>query len=64
MAKTIKEMTVKLANNVEMPMIGLGLYKMSPQDVLTTVPSAYNLGYRLFDSASMYKNEAALNQAL
>lgn len=57
-------MTVRLANNAEMPIIGLGLYKMSPQDVLTIVPAAYSLGYRLFDSACIYKNEAALNQAL
>ena len=64
MAKSIKDTTTRLSNNVEMPIFGLGLYKMLSDDALTIVPSAYNLGYRLFDSACIYKNEAALHQAL
>ena len=48
---------MKLANGIQIPEIGLGVYKMQAGE-------AYRLGYRLFDTAQMYGNEAALGEAL
>ena len=44
--------------------IGLGLYKVSPGDTEALVSSALELGYRLFDSATFYRNETQLGSAL
>ncbi|AQW21318.1 glyoxal reductase [Lentilactobacillus curieae] len=56
---------VKLADGNEMPIQGLGVYKMTDeQQLINSVKTAYNTGYRLFDTAQMYKNEAAVGQAL
>lgn len=47
-----------LNNGVEMPQHGFGTY-MIPKDMLcNTLLSAYNLGYRQFDTAWRYYNEA------
>ncbi|ANI92670.1 aldo/keto reductase [Dietzia timorensis] len=56
--------TIELNNGVQMPQLGLGVFQMSDQEVLETVPKAIEAGYRLFDSASRYYNEKALGQAL
>lgn len=48
---------VTLADGHEMPLQGLGLYKVTSQAELTgVVQSAWESGYRLFDTAQMYKN--------
>lgn len=59
----LKDMT--LANNIKMPPIGLGVYKMQEgSEMNQAVKAAYENGYRLFDTAQMYGNEAALGTAL
>lgn len=56
---------MKLANGVEIPAFGLGVYKMAAgAEMNAAVGAAYAAGYRLFDTAQMYGNEAALGQAL
>lgn len=56
---------MKLANGLDIPAIGLGVYKMEAGEQMNTaVDEAYRLGYRLFDTAQMYRNEAALGEAL
>lgn len=56
---------MKLANGLPIPEIGLGVYKMEAGEQMNTaVGEAYRLGYRLFDTAQMYRNEAALGEAL
>ena len=56
---------MKLANQVEIPALGLGVYKMAAgAEMNAAVGAAYAAGYRLFDTAQMYGNEAALGQAL
>ena len=47
-----------------MPLVGLGLYDVSEKEMPKAAASAIAAGYRLFDTASVYKNEAALGQAL
>lgn len=55
---------VKLNNNVEIPELGLGIYKIEDQDVERVVQTAVDTGYRAIDTAWFYKNEKALGKAL
>ncbi|XP_038586569.1 uncharacterized oxidoreductase YtbE isoform X2 [Micropterus salmoides] len=48
-----------------MPLLGLGTYKLlSPEEVYRAVDAALLAGYRAFDSAAVYRNEADLGRAL
>lgn len=48
-----------------MPLLGLGTYKLLGfEDVYRAVDSALLAGYRAFDSAAVYRNEADLGQVL
>lgn len=55
---------VKLNNNVEIPELGLGVYKIEDADVERVVHTAMDAGYRAIDTAWFYKNEKALGAAL
>lgn len=55
---------MKLANNLEISDIGLGVYKISEKEMNDVIFLAYQDGYKLFDTAQMYKNETALGEAL
>lgn len=55
---------MKLVNNLEIPDIGLGVYKISEKEMNEVISLAYQDGYKLFDTAQMYKNETALGEAL
>ncbi|HCW34615.1 aldo/keto reductase [Mammaliicoccus sciuri] len=55
---------VKLNNNVEIPELGLGVYKIEDADVERVVHTAIAAGYRAIDTAWFYKNEKALGAAL
>ncbi len=57
--------TVKLADGNTMPVQGLGVYHMTDEnELIQSVKTAYDAGYRLFDTAQMYQNEAAVGQAI
>lgn len=57
--------TVKLANGLEIPQVGLGLFLMTHQDETAwAIKQALKVGYRHFDTAAVYGNEAVLGQAL
>ncbi|XP_068611982.1 glyoxal reductase-like [Brachionichthys hirsutus] len=56
---------VLLNNGVSMPIVGLGTYKLEdPEEVYRAVDAALDSGYRAFDSAALYENEAQLGRAL
>lgn len=57
--------TVFLNNDREMPLLGLGVYKL-PDDVQAeaAVISAISAGYRMIDTASVYKNEKSVGRAI
>ena len=56
---------MELVNHIEIPEIGLGVYKMEAgAEMNEAIGNAYQYGYRLFDTAQMYKNEEALGDAL
>lgn len=55
----------RLLNGVEMPEIGFGTYKAPDDEAgMTAVKEAVEIGYRLFDTATLYENEAAVGRAL
>lgn len=53
-----------LNNGYPMPSIGLGVYKITDEDMKGAVNAALEAGYRAFDTAYFYGNERALGQAL
>ncbi len=56
--------TVTLNNGVKMPILGLGVYQMNAEECERSVLDAIQAGYRLFDTASAYRNEEAVGKAL
>ena len=48
----------RLANNVSVPSIGLGTYPMRGQQIKTVLKEAYDIGYRMIDTADNYYNES------
>lgn len=57
--------TIKLADGNRMPVMGFGTYKIGDQATMnTTIDAAWNAGYRMFDTAMMYRNEDILGPAL
>jgi len=57
--------TIRLANGVAMPRLGLGTYKSAEGgDVEGSVLAALELGYRSIDTASLYGNEAGIGKAI
>lgn len=53
-----------LANGVEMPALGLGVYRSSPEETTHAVLAALATGYRLVDTAAAYGNERQVGEAL
>jgi len=56
--------TTELANGTKMPYLGLGVFKMSNDEITNAVHWALNTGYRHIDTAAFYKNEDGLGKAL
>src|SRR5512147_2109998 len=64
MPSTLKA-TVKLNNGVSMPLFGLGVYLMRPgRETYEAVRAALETGYRLLDTAAVYKNEQDVGRAV
>jgi len=57
--------TVTLNNGVEMPYLGLGVFKVNDgTDVIDSVTHGLDAGYRHFDTASYYENESGVGEAI
>lgn len=56
--------TLTLNNGVTMPLLGLGTYSLTGKAGQKAMSEAIEVGYRLFDSAQMYHNEAELGMAI
>ena len=49
---------------MSVPSFGLGTFRLTGQAVIDSVKSALALGYRVIDTAQIYKNEAEVGQAI
>ena len=57
--------TKKLVNGVEMPRLGLGVYKMTnPDEAYNAMSHALEAGYIAIDTAALYDNEEQVGQAV
>lgn len=56
--------TVKLNNGVEMPILGYGVYQVSPEECERCVLDAISVGYRSIDTAQAYHNEEGVGNAI
>ncbi|XP_035440687.1 uncharacterized oxidoreductase YtbE [Spodoptera frugiperda] len=55
---------ITLNNGTQMPAVGLGTYRIrSPEVIMTVVDQALSAGYRMFDTAAVYRNETSLREA-
>lgn len=49
---------------MSIPQFGLGTFRLTGKDVIDSVKSALELGYRVIDTAQIYKNEGEVGQAI
>lgn len=56
--------TLTLSNKVQMPLVGFGVYQVSPEQCKQSVHAAIDAGYRLIDTAASYENETEVGQAI
>lgn len=62
---TLNVPLVKLNNGVEMPILGFGVFQVpDPAECERSVRDALDVGYRLLDTATSYKNEEAVGAAI
>ena len=54
---------IKLSNGVEMPLLGYGVFQVSPEECERCVSDALSVGYRLIDTAQAYQNEEGVGNA-
>ena len=57
----MKEIT--LSNGVNMPLLGYGVFQVSPAECERCVSDALSVGYRLIDTAQAYANEEGVGNA-
>lgn len=55
---------IKLNNGLEMPVLGLGTYESKDNEGEVAVKHAIDTGYRHFDTAFFYQNEAEVGKAI
>ena len=53
-----------LSNGVKMPMLGYGVYQVTPEECYRCVSDALETGYRSIDTAQAYYNEEGVGKAL
>lgn len=56
--------TVKLNNGIEMPILGYGVYQVTPEECERCVLDALSVGYRSVDTAQAYFNEEGVGNAI
>lgn len=55
---------LKLNNGIEMPIIGYGVFQVSPDECERCVTDALAAGYRMIDTAQAYNNEEGVGAAV
>ena len=61
--QAVKE-SVTLRNDVEMPLIGLGVMHTYGSECVRSICEAVDTGYRMIDTAAIYGNEQAVGQGI
>jgi diketogulonate reductase-like aldo/keto reductase len=56
--------TRRLRGGLEMPVLGLGTYRMHDEAAAVAVRSALEAGYRLIDTAALYDNETGVGKGI
>ncbi len=56
--------TVKLHNGVKIPILGYGVYQVTPEECERCVADALSVGYRSIDTAQAYFNEENVGDAI
>jgi 2,5-diketo-D-gluconate reductase A len=56
--------TVTLNNGIEMPILGFGVLQIPDDETEKAVLTALQAGYRLIDTAALYRNEEAVGRAI
>ncbi|OIT07070.1 PREDICTED: NADP-dependent D-sorbitol-6-phosphate dehydrogenase-like [Nicotiana attenuata] len=57
-------MAITLNSGFKMPIVGLGVWRMEGKDIKDLIINAIKIGYRHFDCAADYQNEAEVGEAL
>lgn len=52
------------AGGATLPALGFGTYGMARPDMLRMIPSALKAGFRHFDTAQIYRNEAEVGSSI
>ena len=60
----LQKRTVTLNNGIEMPILGIGTFTLTPAQAEESVYHALVDGYRLIDTANAYMNERAVGRAI
>jgi 2,5-diketo-D-gluconate reductase A len=55
---------IALHDGTSIPQLGFGTYLVPPEDTAEVVGQALEVGYRHIDTAQMYRNEAAVGEAI
>lgn len=55
---------VTLNNGLKMPILGYGVYQISPDECEKNVSEAISVGYRSIDTAQAYGNEQGVGNAI
>ena len=55
---------VRLNNGIEMPILGYGVYQVTPQECEKCVANALEVGFRHIDTAQAYYNEEQVGNAI
>ena len=53
-----------LNNGMQMPMLGIGTFQLTPEEAEHSVNTALRAGYRLIDTANAYVNEKAVGRGI
>lgn len=61
---TTNQLYTTFHNGLKMPLLGLGVYDMYNAEAEKAVEDALEIGYRLIDTASLYRNEKEIGNAI
>ena len=62
--KTQVMQNIQLNNGVQMPLLGYGVYQVDPKECERCVSDAISVGYRMIDTAQIYRNEEGVGNAI